>query len=107
MAKIELYVKNDDNLIYQVVNRTTIPDQGKDNHLVDYWNLELVCGRDYTNPDENDNQGWVSANNFTQHVQTESITVFPMDESLKDRLEEEGYKVVEKPKNITIRNIEE
>lgn len=66
--------------------------------------LKLICGFDYINPDNNDIQGWVDASRFTKESQSEDIIVLH-DENLLDRLDEEGFKVLDKlPKIYVIRN---
>ena len=71
----------------------TVKELGSGSHALQY-ELELVAGHDYINPDENDIQGFVDAEAFTEDVQYEDITVFPLDESLGVRLKEEGYRVI-------------
>lgn len=68
------------------------------------YELNLICGFDYINPDNNDIQGWVDASRFTKESQSEDILVL-YDESLLDRLNEEGFKVLDKlPEIHVIRN---
>lgn len=56
--------------------------------------LELVAGWDYVNPDENDVQGWVSAENFVEDVQDEYINQYFLKEGMHEALEENGYTIL-------------
>jgi hypothetical protein len=88
-----------DGLIYEVT-KVRVHDQ---RNLSLTYDLELICGYDYVNPDESDIQGWVSPNNFVEDVQDDTILVY-FDESLKDRLIEEGFSIRETlPTNITVK----
>ncbi len=53
--------------------------------------LELVAGWDYVNPDYNDIQGWVSANNFVEDVQFEIVNQYFLVEGMEEALKENGY----------------
>lgn len=86
----EVYVINEDNLIYKL---TSVEQLGSESICYSY-NMELVAGRDYINPDENNAQGFVGAKRFVEHVQHDNITVLPLEESLGERLKDEGYKVI-------------
>ena len=79
----KIYVRNNDNLIY-VVESVTSYNNGCDYMQV---NLKLVAGIDYINPDENDMQGWCSANNFVEEVQEDSINQYFIKESMVKALE--------------------
>lgn len=85
----DLYVKNENNLIYKITNRESISDD------YDGYTLELVCGIDYVNEDS-DFQAYVNNKRFVKDVQIDTITVNTYDECLKDRLEEEGYVKIDK-----------
>lgn len=84
-----LYVQNEDKMVYSVEMKLQQASEF-------YYHLELtlVSGWDYVNPDENDIQGYVGANKFIEEVQWESYTFYPMEETILDRLKEEGYKRV-------------
>ena len=56
--------------------------------------LELVAGWDYVNPDENDVQGWVSADKFIEEVQDEYINQYFLKEGMEEALEENGYTIL-------------
>ena len=71
----------------------TVKEIGSGSHALQY-ELELVAGHDYINPDENDIQGFVDNRAFVESVQYEDLTVFPLEESLGERLKEEGYRVI-------------
>lgn len=84
-----LYVQSEDKLVYQVEMKAMQASEFY--YLLD---LNLVCGWDYVNPDENDTQGYVAPNNFIEEVQNESLTFYPLTETIIERLEEDGYKEV-------------
>ena len=65
-----------------------------------YINLELVAGWDYVNPDENDVQGWVGAENFVEDVQTEVVYQYFLLEGMHEALTENGYTIL-KAENIS------
>ena len=56
--------------------------------------LELVAGWDYVNPDENDIQGWVGAENFIEEVQDEYINQYFLKEGMHEALTENGYTIL-------------
>jgi isopentenyldiphosphate isomerase len=85
-----IYVINDDKMIYKVASFEQL---GANEHCFSY-NLELVAGHDYINPDHSDAQGFVSKEGFTESVQDDYLTVYPMHESLAERLADEGYSVI-------------
>lgn len=58
------------------------------------YNLELVAGYDYINPDENDVQGYVSKENFVENVHLEQMTFYPMSETLEEVLNFNDYTVI-------------
>ena len=89
-----MYIKNKDNLIYEVELNGCGSSTSIDGYR--WYNLNLVCGIDYINPDKNDIQGYVKAERFIESVQYDNISVNNFDECLKDRLEEEGYTLVKK-----------
>ena len=60
------------------------------------WELELVAGVDYINPDENDIQGFVPADRFVEDIQYEYINQLFLVEGAKEVLEYHGYKILEK-----------
>lgn len=84
-----MFLVKKDGLIYEVKVPSVICST--DMSLI--YNLALVCGFDYIDPDNNDLQGWVDASRFTSHVQDEDILVL-FDESLSDRLKEEGFEII-------------
>lgn len=61
-------------------------------------NLELVAGWDYVNPDNNDVQGWCSADRFVEDVQFEMVSQYFLKEGMEEALQENGYTILE---NIT------
>lgn len=67
-----------------------------DNYEAIQIHLELVAGWDYVNPDENDVQGWVGADNFVEDVQSEIIVQYFLVEGMKEALKENGYTILEK-----------
>lgn len=86
-----------DGLIYEVKKPSVLDI--KDMSLI--YNLELVCGIDYVNPDYSDIQGWVDSSRFTDSVKDEDILVLS-DESLIGRLDEEGFVKIDKLPKIHV-----
>ena len=85
----KLYVKNNDNLIYVVDSFDCY-----DNHPYIGVHLQLVAGWDYLNEDS-DTQGWCHADRFIEDIQTDYINQYFIVESMKESLEENGYKVMD------------
>ena len=85
----KLYVKNNDNLIYVVDSFNCY-----DNHPYISVHLQLIAGWDYLNED-NDTQGWCHADRFIEDIQTDYINQYFLVESMKESLEENGYKVMD------------
>lgn len=85
----KLYVKNNDNLIYVVDSFDCY-----DNHPYIGVHLRLVAGWDYLNEDS-DTQGWCHADRFIEDIQTDYINQYFIVESMKESLEENGYKVMD------------
>ena len=84
-----MYVKNKDNFIYEVkINRM------EENYFI--LGLELVAGWDYVDRDNSDTQGYIKAENFNEDIQCDTIVCYFWEESIKDRLLEDGYTIVEK-----------
>lgn len=87
----KFYVMNDaENLVYKVSEYETFSN-------CDYLliSLELVAGWDYVNPDENDVQGWCSADKFVEDVQFESIAQYFLVEGMKEALTANDYTILE------------
>lgn len=93
----KLYVKNyGEKLIYEVKFKEYVIDQGVDiqgSYML--FNLELIAGIDYISEDS-DCQGYVKADRFIEEVQSESIVVYVMRESLTESLLENGYTILDK-----------
>jgi len=87
----ELHVITEERMIYKIESVRQL--DSKQYGLL--YNLELVAGYDYVNPDLSDAQGFVNADNFIDDVQLHSFTLYPMEETLEERLEEEGFKVID------------
>lgn len=88
----KFYVMNEDSkLVYKVGEYETYHDS-EGIHI----HLELVAGWDYVKPDENDVQGWCSADNFVEDVQYEMVFQYFLVEGMKEALQENGYTVLEK-----------
>ena len=83
-----MYAKKD-NLIYEI-------KLGLRDDVHTQVNLNLVCGWDYINPDENDIQGYVSSDKFIDNVQYDLCSWLYWDESLKECLIDNDYEIVEK-----------
>lgn len=95
-----MYVKNEDNLIYEV-KIGTMWDKSLD------IKLNLICGWDYINPDCNDIQGYVPNNRFVEDVQTETEVCYYYEEGIKNCLIENGYEIIEKLPKIYDCSIED
>lgn len=89
--RTEVYVINEEKMIYKISRYREL----QSSTLGFTYDLDLVAGYDYINPDENDIQGFVEAKNFTDDVQSDILTVYPLSESLGERLEELGYTVID------------
>lgn len=59
-------------------------------------NLVLIAGYDYINSDENDIQGYVTASNFVESVQDETVIQYYIVESMKQCLVDNGYEILDK-----------
>lgn len=87
----KFYVLNaDEKLVYKVSEFEVY-----DNYEAIHIHLELVAGWDYVNPDENDVQGWCSADRFVDDVQTEIVSQYFFVEGMKEALEANDYTVLE------------
>ncbi len=86
----EIYAKTKGDLIYKTESMEMYDCQS---YLT--VNLELVAGYDYINPDDNNIQGYVSASNFVDEVQTETVVQYYMEESTKQCLIDNGYEILE------------
>jgi len=86
----EFYVKTNENLIY----KTESVDAYDENPWLRV-NLVLVAGYDYINPDESDIQGYISASNFVDSVQIESVIQYYLIEGMKQCLIDNGYKILD------------
>ena len=85
----KFYVVNGENLVYKVGEFETY---GNTDYIL--WELELVAGLDYVNPDESDIQDWVGADNYIEDVQYEYITQYFLKEGAEETLEANGYTVL-------------
>ncbi|KEK23860.1 hypothetical protein [Bacillus gaemokensis] len=81
-----------ENMIYVITRMRQIADS---TGLGFTYDLDLVAGYDYINTDESNVQGFIPANNFIDEVQWDIINVYPLEESLGERLKEEGYTVID------------
>lgn len=88
---MKLYVESENKLIYEVQYKYQLDSV----EFCQMYDLVLVGGYDYINPDTSDLQGYVGADRFIDDVQLESVIVY-IDESLKGKLEDEGYWIVKK-----------
>lgn len=87
-----LYVLDEDEqLVYRTESYT--PCGGE---LRIMWNLVLVAGKDYINPDVSDEQGWCPANRFTDGIQFRSCSQYLNSETLEELLKDEGFKILGK-----------
>lgn len=85
-----MYVKKD-NYIYELTYDRLIDSSEP---FVYCYSLELICGIDYI--DDSDRQGYVPADRFIEDIQLDSLIVYSLSETILDRLEQEGYKVLKK-----------
>lgn len=94
MTDMNLYVANDENnMIYEVKLSHTVA-KGKNSYSV--YNLYLVAGFDYVDPDWSDKQGFVKNDRFIDDAQLETIVHYFVIESLEESLEESGYSIIDK-----------
>ena len=85
----QLYVENDDRLVYQL----------KDIELMEnglaYLYLDLVCGYDYVDPDNSNEQGYVDKSKFVEEAQHEIVSCDVMAESLVEAFKNDGYHIID------------
>ena len=93
LESYKFYVINEEKFVYKVGEFETY---GNINFIT--WELELVAGWDYVNPDYNNVQGFVPANRFVEDIQYEYINQLFLVEGAKDVLEYYGYKILEAEK---------
>ena len=82
-------VQDEDKFVYKV---EMVEQQASEFYYL--LNLELVCGWDYVSEDS-DIQGYVLPENFTEDIQHISLTFYPMNETIIQRLQYDGYKAVD------------
>lgn len=83
----ELHVINGDNLIYKLTGFNQI-----DSTAIGFsYNLELVAGYEYIDADNSNVQGYVSKEAFTDEVQWDMITFYPLIETLAEALADSDY----------------
>lgn len=91
LERNKLYVKNEeDKLIYKISEYETFSDSS---YILIH--LELVAGWDYVNPDENDIQGWCSADRFVEDIQSETFPQYFIEESMKEAIEANDYVILD------------
>lgn len=100
---MSIFVKNDNKVIFEVKVKDRYTTEEKSGKLVDFYNLEAIAVWDYIDMDGGDEQGWVSPNVIEESSRTDTISVYGWDETLKNRLIDDGYDIVEKPNNIVQR----
>ncbi|UNA01668.1 putative replicative DNA helicase [Bacillus phage vB_BcgM] len=86
----ELHVITENKLIYKVESYRQL----ESSEIGFLYNLELVAGREYINPDYSDAQGYVSKEAFVENIQLEQITFYPTSETLTEALDDNGYTVI-------------
>lgn len=96
-----LFVENSDHLIYEL----------KDIELMEnglaYLYLDLVCGYDYIDPDNSNEQGYVDKSNFVEEAHHEIVSCDVLKESLVKAFNDDGYNVLEKLPKIYDRGVGE
>ena len=60
--------------------------------------IYLMAGWDYIDPDTSDQQGWVLPNRFIDDSRYHTIPCYIEEESIKEALEENGFKIIDKSK---------
>lgn len=87
--KKTVYVQNEDRFIYKIADLEMRADG-----WLNIW-LDLVCGIDYINADENNATGYVGKENFVDEIQHEFYSCDIMNESVTQALEFHGFEVIE------------
>lgn len=96
MIKEKIYVKNDEGSIYLVSlskNCSYLNKFNLENSYLEY-NLEMISCRDYFSEDV-DIVGNCSKYHASKGYRDDTILVYPFSENLKERIEEEGYTIVD------------
>ena len=94
--KTDLIVKDD---FYNLIYNVSIGAVEKNYFILE---LNLLCGYDYINRDENDIQGYIASDNFSNDVQYYEHVCYFLEESVKECLEDNGYTILEKLPKIHI-----
>ena len=87
----DIHLIDDNKMVYVITGVREI------DHVPTYavrYELELVAGWDYISEDS-DLQGYVPADRFIDSVQLDHIVVYPLEETLQERIDSEGYKQFE------------
>ena len=97
----QLFVENDDRMVFEL----------KDIELMGnglaYLYLDLVCGYDYIDPDNSNEQGYVDKSNFVKEAQHEIVSCDVMAESFVNALNNDGFTIREKLPKIFDRGVGE
>ena len=88
----KIYVKNEDNFIYEVKCEVNNIHESCNTHT---YNLQLIAGWDYIN-ENTDVQGYVSNDRFVKDIQHEWVVCWFIEESLKECLLSNDYEIIEK-----------
>ncbi|PEA25905.1 hypothetical protein CN984_12575 [Bacillus cereus] len=86
-----VHVINEEKMIYKISRYREL----QSSELGFTYDLDLVAGYDYIDTDNSNVQGFVEAKNFIDEVQWDTLTVYPLSESLGERLKEQGYTVID------------
>lgn len=86
----KFYVIDEENHVYKVGEFETY---GNTDFIT--FELELVAGIDYVNPDYNDIQGFVPADRFVEDIQYEYVNQLFLVEGAKEAFEANGYTILE------------
>ncbi len=96
----ELYALNEEEtMIYKLESFNQMSMSNDFGLSVD---MELVAGWEYISPDYNNKMGWVSKEAFIEDTHNETFTFYPVLETLKEALEEAGFKLFKNFSNIKV-----
>ncbi|QDH50259.1 hypothetical protein ALPS_273 [Bacillus phage ALPS] len=86
------YVINEDETMVYVLESYSQLDMSQGFGL--NVSMELIAGWEYIDIDYSDRQGWASKDSFVSETHNEYFTFYPMVETLKEAIEEAGFKLL-------------